>query len=107
MDVMLSLVLLAVPPGKAGIDEQAVMAAFTACQAPTNFEIYSHPIINGSCKPLIRLANASNRAAFAVRCTATSRGIPSRSFHHRSASIESSRRCHDGQLSRSIDVYRL
>jgi hypothetical protein len=67
---------------------------------------YSHSIINGSCKPLIRLAVASNRAGFTVRCTATSSRIPSRSFHHRSTSIENSRRVHGGQLSRSIAVYR-
>ncbi len=66
-----------------------------------------HSMINGFCKPLIRLDIASNRAGFTVRCTATSRGIPARSFHHRSISIESSRRVRDGQLSRSIDIYRL
>jgi hypothetical protein len=67
---------------------------------------YSHSIINGFAKSLIRLTSASNRASFAVRCTATSSGIPSRSFHHRSTSIENNRRVHDGQLSRSIAVYR-
>jgi len=51
-------------------------------------------------------ASATNRAGFAVRCTATSSGIPARSFHHPSTSIENSRRVHNGQLSRSIAVYR-
>ena len=68
---------------------------------------YSHSIINGSCKPLIRLADASNLAGFTVRCTATSSGIPSRSFHHRSTSIGKSRRFHNTQLSRSIEIYRV
>jgi len=67
---------------------------------------YSHSIINGACKPLIRLCDISNRAGFTVTCTVTSSGIPSCSFHHRSTSIENSRRVHDGQLSRSIEVYR-
>src|SRR5690606_23065155 len=67
---------------------------------------YSHSIINGVCKPLILLYDGSNVAGSTVRCTATSHGIPSRSFHHRSTSIESSQRVHDGQLSRSIEVYR-
>ena len=68
---------------------------------------YSHSIINGFCKPLIRLCDISKLTGFTVRCTATSRGIPARGFHHRSTSIESSRRVHDGQLSRSIAVYRV
>ena len=34
-------------------------------------------------------------------------GIPKRSIHHLSTSIEDSRRFHDGQLSRSIGIYRL
>ena len=63
-------------------------------------------MINGFCKPLIRLYDISNFPGLTVRCTATSRGIPARSFHHRSTSIESSRRVYDGQLSRSIAVYR-
>jgi hypothetical protein len=68
---------------------------------------YSHSIINGFCKPLISLALAPHRAGFTVRCTATLSGIPSRSFHHQSTSIEDSRRFHDDQLSTSIDIYRL
>jgi hypothetical protein len=67
----------------------------------------THSIINGSCKRLIRLASASSRASLTVRCTATSRGIPLRSFHHRSTSIENSRRVHDGQLSPSVEIYRV
>jgi hypothetical protein len=67
---------------------------------------HSHSIINGACKPLILLYDGSNVAGFTVRCTATSHGIPSRSFHHRSTSIGDSRQVHDGQLSRSIEVYR-
>jgi hypothetical protein len=74
---------------------------------PVGLATYSHSIINGSCKPLIRLVDASNRAGFTVRCTATSSGIPSRSFHHRSTSIENSRRFHNTQLSRSIEIYRV
>jgi hypothetical protein len=68
---------------------------------------YSHSIINGSYKPLIRLASASSRAGFTVRCTATSSGIPARSFHHRSTPIENSRRFHNALLSRSIEIYRV
>ncbi len=34
-------------------------------------------------------------------------GIPERSFHHRSTSIENSRHFHNTQLSRSIDIYRV
>jgi len=68
---------------------------------------HSHSIINGFCKPLIRLYDSSNRAGFAVRCTATATGIPACRIQHRSTSIENSRRLHDGQLSRSIGIYRL
>jgi hypothetical protein len=68
---------------------------------------HSHSIINSFCKPLIRLANVSNRHGFTVRCTATSSGIPAHSFHHRSTSIEGRQRVHDGQLSRSIEIDRL
>ncbi|MFN9746310.1 MAG: type IV conjugative transfer system protein TraL [Betaproteobacteria bacterium] len=69
--------------------------------------LYSHSIINGFCKSLTGLKNSSNYGGFTVRNTATSSGIPERSFHHRSTSIENSRRRHDGLLSRSIDFYRL
>ena len=68
---------------------------------------HSHSIIDGLCKPLIRLTTASNRVGFTVRCTATSSVIPSRSFHDRSTSIENRRRFHYGLLSRSIDIYRV
>jgi hypothetical protein len=67
---------------------------------------HSHSIINGVCKPLIRLYDISNRAGFTVTCTVTLTGIPSRSFHHLSTSIEDSRRFHNRSLSRSIAIYR-
>ncbi len=71
--------------------------------SPCRSWAHSHSIINGSFKALIRLVSTSNRAGFTVRCTATSSGIPSRSFHHRSTSIESSRRVHDGP---AFEIYR-
>ena len=77
------------------------------CLANRPWAFYSHSIINGFSKPLIRLYDISNLAGFTVRCTATSRGIPALTFHHQSTSIEDSRRVHDGQLSRSIEVYRV
>ena len=81
---------------------QAFMPRSAGCLAR-----YSHSIINGFGKPLIRLYDSSNLAGFTVRCTATSSEIPSRSFHHRSTSIENRRRLHTGQLSRSIDIHRV
>ena len=68
---------------------------------------HSHSIINSFCKPMIDRANTSSLAGFTVRCTATATGIPACSIQHRSTSIENSRRLHDGQLSRSIGIYRL
>jgi len=63
-------------------------------------------MIKGFCKSWIGLKNTSNGGGLTVRSTATSSRIPEHSFHHRSTSIESSRRFHNRSLSRSIAIYR-
>jgi len=74
---------------------------------PISLSRHSHSIINSFCKPMIDRANTSSLAGLTIRCTATATGIPGCSIQHRSTSIENSRRLHDGQLSRSIGIYRL
>lgn len=69
--------------------------------------LYSHSIINSFGKSLSGLMLASQRLSFAVILTVILTGIPKRSIHHHSTSIEDSRHFHDGQLSRSIKVYRV
>lgn len=68
---------------------------------------YSHSIINSFGKSLSGLMLASQRLIFTVILTVILTRIPKRSIHHQSTSIEDSRRFHDVQLSRSIEVYRL
>ena len=63
--------------------------------------LYSRSIINSFGKSLSDLILAAQRLSLTVILT----GIPKRSIHHQSTSIEDSRHRHDGQLSRSIDIH--
>jgi len=94
--------------------------------APSLWRLVRHPMWRGSTQPRraassptpTRSSTASvsrwsawwrsrNALTLTVRTTVILSGIPERSFHHRSKSIENSRRFHNTQLSRTIEIHRV